>query len=313
MEPSDPNASPPTPPGWAAPDVPPDVPAASVPPSSAAGPAGPDPRGSGAAGRVPLPVPLRPMTTADVVDGSFAILKARPRTIVVIAAVFVVPLELFTAYLNRRNYTDDIGDVFSANNNTDMGALVLAMFLGWLIAPFVAAAIAHVVASWYADGDLSSSDALGRMVRQFFPLMGAFIGVHILELFGILVGLLPVVTLFVVTAPAIAIEDLGPIAGMKRSVALVRTRFSIIGIIVVSMLIEFVIGFAIGAVPQLFASLLTERFDWIIIALFNMAAGIITTSFVAGVSVLLYLDLRVRSEAMDLMMLADEHFEQVEG
>ena len=251
------------------------------------------------------------MTVADIIDGAFAILKIRPRTIVVITAVFVIPLELFAAYLNRQNYTDDVGEILEASGNTPFGAFLIISVLGWLIMPFVAAAIAHVVSSWYAAGDLDSSTALRRTFAQTPALLGAFVAIHLIEIVGVVVLVLPVVTIYVVTAPAIAVEGLGAFAGMQRSFELVRRRFwPVLGIIVLGWLVESALGFAIGAVPQLFATLLTERFDWIIVALFNIAAGIITTSVVAGASVLLYLDLRVRTEAMDLVMASEEHFDQ---
>jgi hypothetical protein len=56
--------------------------------------------------------------------------------------------------------------------------------------------------------------------------------------------------------------------------------------------------------------LLFEFFDWgwIVDAVFTAGSGLITVPFVAGVATLLYFDLRVRSEGLDLELGIAAHF-----
>src|SRR6266536_2342979 len=47
------------------------------------------------------PLPLHPMSFSDVLDGAFRLLRANLATIVLVTAVFFVPLELISAFLSR--------------------------------------------------------------------------------------------------------------------------------------------------------------------------------------------------------------------
>ena len=59
-------------------------------------------------------------------------------------------------------------------------------------------------------------------------------------------GAFLVATIFAVTAPAIVMERLGPIDGMKRSVDLVKHQFlQTLGVLIVVLLINYVAGFVL--------------------------------------------------------------------
>src|SRR4051812_11194494 len=55
---------------------------------------------------IPRPVPMRPMTAADVLDGGIAVVKAAPRTIIVVAASILIPIELVSAWVHRDTLAD---------------------------------------------------------------------------------------------------------------------------------------------------------------------------------------------------------------
>ncbi|MGH2683926.1 MAG: hypothetical protein ACRDJP_00475, partial [Actinomycetota bacterium] len=44
---------------------------------------------------------LRPATSGDLLDGGYTFLKGRPRAAIAIAAVFVIPLQIVIAWLQR--------------------------------------------------------------------------------------------------------------------------------------------------------------------------------------------------------------------
>jgi hypothetical protein len=48
-----------------------------------------------------LPVPLKPLTLSDLLDGSWAIIKARPKTVFLITAAIVIPVQVVVALLQR--------------------------------------------------------------------------------------------------------------------------------------------------------------------------------------------------------------------
>jgi len=90
---------------------------------------------------------------------------------------------------------------------------------------------------------------LGGAAPVVVPLLlaGILVGLATaLGLFLLIVGAFLVATIFAVTAPAIVIERLGAIDGMKRSVDLVKHQFlPALGVLVVVLLINYVAGYVL--------------------------------------------------------------------
>ncbi len=132
--------------------------------------------------------------------------------------------------------------------------------------------------------------------------------VHVLEIVAgvacILPGLL-VMALFVAVAPAIVVEELGPIQGMRRSARLVRPRlWAVLGIALVSGILAQILGSVLGFIPQMAALLIGLRWGWILLAAGGILTGVVITPFVAIVATLVYFDGRIRHEGLDLAMMA---------
>jgi hypothetical protein len=108
-------------------------------------------------------------------------------------------------------------------------------------------------------------------------------------------------------APAIVVETLGPIQGMRRSARLIKPRlFPVLGIALLSGLIASFVGSALGFVPQLAAFLVGLRWGWLLLAVGGIVTSIVTTPFVAIVATLVYFDGRIRHEGLDLAIMASE-------
>ena len=65
-----------------------------------------------------------------------------------------------------------------------------------------------------------------------------------------------------------------------------------------------------AALPQALASLVGAEAGWAISSFGSMLAAIVITPFVAAATVLLYLDLRVRAEGLDLELDAIDVFDR---
>lgn len=265
---------------------------------------------------VPRPMPLRPMTAADVLDGSIAIIKAAPRTILAISAAVVVPLELLTSWLQRQSLNDSgLSGALSAASSTssplaDVTITTVALFVvSGVVLSVVAGAIAHTMSAWYADHNTTAGQALHASVGRLPALVLAWLLVHAIEALGLialLVGAVFVMPLFVVVAPAIVVERLGPWRGIRRSMKLTQTRYG--AVLVVGLLVavvDLVLTVALTGIGFVF-----EFFDWgwIVTAVCSAGSSLITVPFVAGAATLLYFDLRVRSEGLDLELGAAAHF-----
>jgi hypothetical protein len=296
------------PPGVAAPTVP-GAPGSGPGPGGQAGPAV-APGAPGAPGRQgpegPDAVPrvaLRPMTVADVLDGAFAIVKARPRKILGFTAGFVVPVSLAAAFLQRGAlvgfwFSDD--SALSGDNSSGGGEVVAAIVL--LIVPSialvcVAAALSHLVSGWSVG-------------RRWWALLGSFVVVHLAEAAGVFacyIGTLFVLPLFVPVAPIIGTEGASVSEALRRSVRLVRSRyFPVMGLAVLMGIVSGLLGLALASLPQAVAVYLDSESAWPLLALGSIVSQVVTTPFVAAATVLLYLDLRVRTEGLDLELAARE-------
>jgi hypothetical protein len=273
--------------------------------------------GSGRGGDVPN-VALRPMTVADVLDGGFAVVKARPARIMAITAVFVIPTHLLTAYL-QRDASGGLGvvdfvsqDPVVLNEQVDQGNQVMAFVLAILIPAialvYVAAAIAHLVSQWIMGRDAPAGEMLRVAGRRSWALLGSFVIVKLAETAGVFacyIGLLFVMPLFVVVAPVIGVEGGGPVAAVARSVRLIRSRyFPTMGVALLMGIVALLLGNALAALPQGLAAWVGYEDGWPLLALGSILAQVVVLPFVAAATVLLYFDLRVRTEGLDLEMAA---------
>ena len=317
-------------------------PAAPPPPSPAAarGPSHPDhavatasvaalaatpPRTASGDGETPPQLALRRMTVADILDGAFTVIKARPARILGIAAAFVVPVHVLAAYAQRdafggvglwEAWWSEDPAVTAVGEARASGLDAWSTLMTWLVPAialvFVAAAIAHLVGSWTMGRDVTGADLLAVTARRSWALLASFVLVHVLEALGavaLYVGAGFVMAFFVATAPAIGAEGLGPLAAMRRSASLARRRYwRTLGISLLIGLVSSVLFNALAALPELIALLIGFDVAWSLAAAGNILGGVVTTPFVAAATVLLYLDLRIRTEGLDLVLASREAF-----
>jgi len=268
------------------------------------------------------PLPLHPMTVGDILDGAFKLLKANVRTIVLVSAIFLIPVNLVAAFFQRDvlggygllQLANDPSLVDQAAGSGPSNALllssVIAAFAGFLITPFIGGAVSRVVASSYLGEELGPEPVVRATGRRFLALLGAFLFTFLLKLVGglfCLVGALVPMTLFLVTTPAVMVEELGPIQAMARSVTLVRARFwAVLGIGVLSGLLASVLGWILSWPFGIVVTVIGFRWGWILSAVGEILPALVTMPFVAIVATLVYFDLRIRSEGFDLQMIAAE-------
>ncbi|HWH35688.1 MAG TPA: hypothetical protein VNT56_10280, partial [Acidimicrobiales bacterium] len=307
-------------------------------------PGSPLPPPAGAAHTGPLP--LHPMTVGDILDGVFKLFKANAATIVAIVAIFSVPTQLVSAWLQRRTLDgagllDAFGDpsvldgeVSQPLGGTDLWVTVVVTLVSLLVVPFVAGAVSQVVSASYLGRRLPAGPALAATLRRFWALLGGWLVCHLPALatgvlaiavllagpglgtlaigaaFGLLVAgpaLVAVSALSVAVAPAIVVEGLGPVSGVRRSWSLVRRRFwAVLGISLLAGLITTLVAGALGFVPSVAALVLGLEYGWIVLAAGGILASLVSEPIVAIAATLIYFDLRIRTEGFDLQIIASE-------
>jgi hypothetical protein len=165
-----------------------------------------------------------------------------------------------------------------------------------------------VVEASYLGGEQSAGEAVRRVARLFPALVGAWLLTHLLWTLGVFFCVMPafaVSALFVLVAPALVIERLGPIQAMRRSVRLVRPMFW--RVLLVSMLagvIGYFVDNALKTAPQVVAVFIGTNWAWPLLAVGEIIGSLVTLPFVAIVAILLYYDGRIRHEGFDLQLMA---------
>jgi len=254
-----------------------DVPSGPIPPPP------PPPEGT-----PPGPGSLRPRTLGEILSAAFEIYKNNAQGLIVIVAIIVVPLSLISALVLHYAVTTSTTTTHTAGGLTytvstrSVGAAIfggiIAAAIGIIIGALLQAAIIR------AGAQATIGDPVDVAVAVGFILL-------------VIPGILALIY-FSVSIPSLVVENRRGTQAMSRSANLVSGNFwHAFGVIIVAYLIVAVIGGLLGAIGGN---------NWVIRWIFNAIAQIITTPFSALVSVLLYLDLRARKEALTTDVLRSE-------
>jgi hypothetical protein len=173
-------------------------------------------------------------------------------------------------------------------------------------------AVGRLVASWYEGTDPAVRPVLVDTLRVAPAIVCSWALLAVPRALSIFVAVLPAVfvfPLFLLVSPVIAIEGLGPLAAIRRSVRLVTRRYpAVVGIWLLALLLERIIDVALGLVPEVVAGFLPAEVAEVVRPAGWAFALFVTAPTVVGLPVLLYFDLRVRSEGLDLEREAAEAF-----
>jgi hypothetical protein len=183
------------------------------------------------------------------------------------------------------------------------------LVLSGLALALVTGAVAAVLRGWLAETTPTAGDALRASLHHAPALIVAWIIVHVVELaaaFALLLPLLFVMPMFLATSPAIVFERLGPWAGIRRSWQLARRRYGAsFGATMLIAAVSSSLTLALSGLGLVFEFL---SFGWIIDAVCRAASGLITIPFVGAATTLVYLDIRIRVEGLDLELDFAERF-----
>lgn len=309
----------PSEPGWAAPG------AATTPPAGPTPPAvpSPGPGGRPATAEVAPPVPLRPLTIGDVVDGAFQVVKRAPGVVLGLSALVVLPVQVLVAWLQRDSVSDLealLGDTSaqlqegsSTVEGAELGLTFVLLALESIPPAFVGAGLAVLVTAWCAGRTLAVGDVLRRLGGVAPALIGAFLVSHLAIGVGFVACVLPgtvLMVLFVLAMPVAAVERVGPLAALGRSASLVGKRFwRSAGVVALSVAGSFVLDLSLTFVPTVVALFVPEAWGWVVLGVGSSLASMLVTPVVAAATVLLYLDLRFRQEGLDLELRATDVLE----
>jgi hypothetical protein len=275
-----------------------------------------------------LPVPLRPLTVIDVIDGGITAIKVAPREMLAASAPFVIPVQVASALALRGRLGSDVSlrDSFSYGSQGAFaenlnGVEVLLGVLSSVALVFAGAAVSRVICSWYIGTPMAAGTAVRGVVRRAPAVVALWFLVHVAEALGavgLLVGAVLVVPFFVAAAPILAVEGIGPWTAFRRAIQLTRRRYqfalgSVLMVVVVASLLSAlaaVVGALLAGVVDSTASALgfDAGWAWVLEVAGSAGAALVVVPFVAATSTLVYLDLRIRNEGLDIELAAIEQF-----
>lgn len=283
-------------------------------------------------------VPLRPLLVADIITGAVEYVRRYPKAVIGISAIVGLAvafgqLALLATGLNDLQSLSD-PETLTEDQLLEVarGLLVVAVVQSVVIALLQVLGtgmLAHVMGRAVIGQSTTFEQAWSLVRPQIWRLVGASVAVALIVIAGVVAPLVPAIVVLaagagqlaaglallggiaslavgiwlsfrlVLTTPAVALEDLGIGAGLRRSWRLVGGAFwRTLGIV----LLGVVLGQAVGAILAAPLNLLAgsggdlSTGSVFALALAAMITMVVALPFIAGVTTLVYIDRRIRTE-----------------
>jgi hypothetical protein len=255
------------------------------------------------------------MGLGDIIDGVFRLVRANAGALAPYLIAVALPFYVLVAYASRNSASalqllSNLGSFQSQSSG--QGASVGWEWLGvagaCLAQPLAAGAVCRAVAASYRGQQLRAIEvARARPAQMLALLLASLIG-HVFEAVSFVFCFLPglaVMALFFLTTPAIVMEGLGPIAGLRRSWRLVSHRFwRVLGIMLLGCLLSYIAVLLMALIPDVIAAFVSTHVRAVIVAVVGTVGAALQWALYASLAALLYLDQRVRQEGLDLEVMA---------
>jgi len=277
------------------------------------------------------------MPLSDLLDELFRLYRRHFSLIVGVALVVALPGLVWTLVtgvyrLNSASYTNlftTTGTSTPAFNSQQFSNLVGTFALGGLgaliLLPFSVGAVYRAV----TDVALGRPATIGAVLREtlarYWLLLGLvglgillFIGWAIAELIGFVLLIIPGLAVFCaavylgvrwsLVVAAMMAEDIGPIRGLGRSWNLVSgSWWRTFGILLIVGILQTIISYALFILFGLIAAVFsTGDFQAALVQVGSTLLSAVVSPITTIAVVLLYFDLRVRKEGLDLDQLAQQ-------
>ncbi|MGW6931637.1 hypothetical protein ACWGE0_16415 [Lentzea sp. NPDC054927] len=319
-------------PGWSSPDQQPNQPqqpnGPQQPPQPPPGYYAPPPPGPGPTIK-PGVIPLRPLAVGEIVDGAITTMRRYPKLLIGAAAV-VAAITQIVGLLVQLPFLDDLTAVVALDPNTMtqeqavnqftdaivgfLTGTLLSVLLVLLGTVFLSGFITVIVGHAVLGKPVSFAQAWEEFKPRLLPLLGATLLSGLVIAVGLLFCIVPGIylwVLFALVTPALVLERCGVGAAFGRSKNLVNGAWwRTFGILLLTVVIGWVISWIIslpfgllGAATTGFSSDPTAALSigsLILSTIGAIIASTITLPFSSAVTVLVYVDRRMRSEGMDI-------------
>jgi hypothetical protein len=258
--------------------------------------------------------PLRQLSIGEILDVAINIAWKKAGILVPAVAIVVVPTQLLSTLVDASNAvttTTDPATGQQVTHGSELGATVsiITILLSALAVALATGACFKAVRDTYLGEQASARGSLAYALRRLHSLLWvSFLGwlVPVLGLFLLIVPGVWLWASFGVAVPVLMAEGIKGTGALGRSRELVRGRWwGTFAVMLLGFILTFIAeGLISGGMSALvFSGGSTERA--IGDGIGSMVAALITTPFTAAFLTVLYFDLRVRNEGLDLEQQAE--------
>lgn len=274
---------------------------------------------------VPVPLRLRPLEIGDLLDETFRMYRRHFLLFAGISVICAIPsaglVGLFLGWasivLQQSSSSTTVNGPFDLTTAAGiLGIAAAALVMNVLILPFSHAAVTFAACESALGRPVTPGGVFRGVLRRYFPLLGYFLLFNSFTAYlALLLCIAPFAlwlwgfVLWIAVAPAMFIENTGLGAAIGRSRQLVQGRWwRTFLVLFLAFVVYEVVAVALGAFLQLAQYLLTIFVSPFVAASITAASSVLISALVAPiiqiVVVLIYFDLRVRREALDLFQIA---------
>ncbi len=262
------------------------------------------------------PLRLRPLEIGDLLDETFRMYRRHFFLFAGISVILAIPgaaLSAYTVFALLGNLLQS----FNPEQAVDMTALTsslailgVGVLVSLALGPFSYGAVVYAVCESALGHEVTLWGVLRGVLRRYWAIAGYVI---LMVLMWVAFCLFPlwiwIQVSWVVVMPFFFVENLGLGAAMGRSWRLVEGRWwRTFLILLLIFVLWYVVGIALGAVVQLASFLLqivmSPVLSTAILSAVSDLLQALATPILQIAIVLIYFDLRVRREGLDLFQLA---------
>ena len=263
----------------------------------------------------PAPLRLRPLEIGDLLDEVFRMYRRHFWLFAGISAILAIP----SAAAQGFNYFSVFGQLLQPTTTTNpeaaLGAnvaVLIASLINLALLPFAYGAVTYAA----CESAIGMQPAPGRIamavLTRYFPLLGFWLLIFVMLIAFCLLPLWVWIWVgWIAVMPAMFVENIGLGRAMGRSWYLVQGRWWRTFLILFLLFILYTVvgwtltGFTVSAIALL-ALALPSYVAFVAVGAVNILVNALVNPILQIAVVLIYFDLRVRKEALDLFQMAHQ-------
>jgi hypothetical protein len=267
---------------------------------------------------VSVPLRLRPLEIGDLLDETFRLYRRHFFLFAGISVLLAIPTAALYG-LALGILTGAAAETATADTSTAFAFLAgigAALLINLIVLPFTSSAVTYAACESAVGRPVTAVGVFSGVARRYFPLLAYWLLFNtVTASIAVVLCVAPFIlwiwlyVMWVAATPAMFVENIGLGAAVSRSRYLVQGRWWRTFLILFLMgVVTYFARIGLEAFLNLLSSLLEIVINRFLVAAIAQGAAILVGALVTPVSqiviVLIYFDLRVRREALDLFQVA---------